>query len=125
MCGSCLAWNVTGRHFRSLHAQLDELTDQVRAAADNVAERAVAIGYSPDGRAVMVAKESPLADVPEGRIADITAIELMVAVLATVTSRMRLRVERLGELDAVTQDVLIGVLAGLEKQQWMLSAQQS
>lgn len=72
-----------------------------------------------------MAKESPLADVPEGRIADSTVIELMVAALTTVTSRMRPRVERLGELDAVTQDVLIGVLAGLEKQRWMFSAQQS
>jgi starvation-inducible DNA-binding protein len=120
-----LHWNVTGRHFRSLHAQLDELADQVRAAADTVAERAVAIGYSPDGRAATVAKESPLADVPAGRIADSTVIELMVAALTTVTGRVRPRVERLGGLDAVTQDVLIGVLAGLEKQRWMLSAQQS
>jgi len=37
-------WNVVGRHFRSLHLELDELTDDVRAAADLVAERAVAIG---------------------------------------------------------------------------------
>jgi DNA-binding ferritin-like protein len=34
-------------------------------------------------------------------------------------------VERLGELDAVTQDVLIGVLAGLERPRWMFSAQQN
>jgi DNA-binding ferritin-like protein len=33
--------------------------------------------------------------------------------------------ERLGEVDAVTQDVLIGVLAGLENQWWMFSAEQS
>jgi DNA-binding ferritin-like protein len=33
-------------------------------------------------------------------------------------------IERLGELDTVTQDVLTGVPAGLEKQWWMLSAEQ-
>lgn len=120
-----LHWNVTGPHFRSLHAQLDELTGQVRAAADEVAERAVAVGYSPDGRAATVAKESPLAEVPEGPIAGSTAVGLMAAALATVTGRVRPRVERLSELDAVSQDVLIGVLAELEKQQWMFSAQQS
>ena len=47
------------------------------------------------------------------------------AALTTVTGRMRPRVQRLGEVDPVTQDVLIGVLAGLEKQRWMFSAQQS
>jgi DNA-binding ferritin-like protein len=33
-------------------------------------------------------------------------------------------IKRIGELDAATQDVLTGVLAGLEKQQWMFNAQQ-
>ncbi|HYZ57133.1 MAG TPA: DNA starvation/stationary phase protection protein [Streptosporangiaceae bacterium] len=120
-----LHWNVTGRHFRSLHEQLDSLTDEARAAADAVAERAVTIGYAPDGRAATVAKESPLAEVPEGRLADSTVLDLVVTALTTVTGRLRPRVERLGELDPVTQDVLIGVLAGLEKQRWMFSAQQS
>ena len=120
-----LHWNVTGRHFLSLHEQLDRLTAETRAAADAVAERAVAIGYAPDGRAATVAKESPLAEVPEGGLTDSTVIELVMTALTTVTERLRPRVERLGELDPVTQDVLIGVLAGLEKQRWMFSAQQS
>lgn len=120
-----LHWNVTGPRFRSLHAQLDEVADQARAAADTVAERAVAIGYFPDGRAATLAKDSPLADVPEGPVADAAVIELAVAALAAITGRMRTRVERLGELDAVSQDVLTGVLGELEKQRWMFSAQQS
>jgi starvation-inducible DNA-binding protein len=120
-----LHWNVTGRHFLSLHEQLDTLTDETRAAADAVAERAVTIGYAPDGRAATVAKESPLAEVPEGRLTDRTVVELVVTALTTVTERLQPRVERLGELDPVTQDVLIGVQAGLEKQRWMFSAQQS
>jgi starvation-inducible DNA-binding protein len=120
-----LHWNVTGRHFLSLHEQLDGLTAETRAAADTVAERAVTIGYDPDGRVATVAKESPLAEVPEGRLTDSTVVELVVTALTTVTERVRPRVERLGELDPVTQDVLIGVLAGLEKQRWMFSAQQS
>jgi starvation-inducible DNA-binding protein len=120
-----LHWNVTGRHFLSLHEQLDRLAAETRAAADTIAERAVTIGYAPDGRAATVAKESPLAEVPEGSLTDSTVIELVVTALTTVTERLRPRVERLGELDPVTQDVLIGVLAGLEKQRWMFSAQQS
>jgi starvation-inducible DNA-binding protein len=119
-----LHWNVVGRQFRSLHEQLDSLTAEARAAADAVAERAVTIGYPPDGRAATVAKESPLAEVPGGRVPDSAVIELVVAALTTVTERLQPRVQRLGE-HPVTQDVLIGVQAGLEKQRWMFSAQQS
>jgi starvation-inducible DNA-binding protein len=120
-----LHWNVIGRHFRPLHEQLDELTTEARTAADAVAERAVTIGYAPDGRVGTVAKESPLADLPEGALADSTVVELVVAALDTVTERIRGRLDRTGEQDLVTQDLLIGILAGLEKQRWMFRAQQS
>jgi starvation-inducible DNA-binding protein len=36
---------------------------------------------------------------------------------------MRGRMDRLGELDAASQDVLIEVVRALEEQQWMLRAQ--
>jgi starvation-inducible DNA-binding protein len=51
-------------------------------------------------------------------------VDLVVAALDVVTERVRKRVDRLGDLDTVTQDLLIGVLAGLEKQRWMFRAQQ-
>jgi len=120
-----LHWNVTGRHFLPLHEQLDGLTDEVRAAADAVAERAVALGYAPDGRVGTVAKESPLADVVGGRVADTEVVAHVVAVLGTVVERMRRRIDTLDELDPVTQDLLIGIVAGLEKQRWTFDAQQA
>jgi starvation-inducible DNA-binding protein len=120
-----LHWNVTGRHFRSLHEQLDELTVEVRSAADVVAERAVAIGYAPDGRVGTVAKESPLAEIPDGPVDGVTVVEVVVRALDAVVARVRRRVDELGEFDLVSQDLLIAVLAGLEKQRWMFSAQQS
>jgi starvation-inducible DNA-binding protein len=119
-----LHWNVAGRHFLLVHEQLDGLTAEVRAAGDDVAERAVTIGFAPDARVGTVAKESPLADVPDGRIGDAAVVDLVVAALDVVTERVRKRVDRLGDLDTVTQDLLIGVLAGLEKQRWMFRAQQ-
>lgn len=119
-----LHWNVVGRNFRAVHAHLDELTDQVRDAADLVAERAVTIGYAPDARAVTVAKDSPLADAPGGRVADSAAVDHVVAVLTVVADRLAERVRRVADLDPVSQDLLIGVAAGLEKQRWMFSAQQ-
>src|SRR5215217_940613 len=61
-----LHWNVVGPSFRPLHLQLDELYDVAREHADVVAERARALGWSPDGRRDRVAAKSTLPAVPEG-----------------------------------------------------------
>ena len=50
LIGKQLHWNVTGPLFRPLHEQLDELVDSWRELSDVVAERAVALGYVPDGQ---------------------------------------------------------------------------
>jgi starvation-inducible DNA-binding protein len=40
-----------------------------------------------------------------------------------VTERVRTRMDRLGDLDLASQDVLIEVVRALEEQLWMLRAQ--
>ena len=120
--GKQLHWNIVGPSFKSLHEQLDELVAEARTDLDNVAERAVALGYAPDARALTVAKESPLADVAAGKVKDTAAVEHVVGLLTTVVDRTRERIGRLDSIDLVTQDLLIGIVAGLEKQRWMFSA---
>src|ERR671922_2638408 len=60
LIGKQLHWAVTGPLFRPLHLQLDELVDSWRELADTIAERAVALGYVPDGQARAVAAGSAL-----------------------------------------------------------------
>ena len=43
--------------------------------------------------------------------------------LAEVAERNRSRMDRLGELDLASQDVLIEVMRALEQQLWMVRAQ--
>jgi starvation-inducible DNA-binding protein len=43
--------------------------------------------------------------------------------LAEVAERARERMDRLGELDAASQDVVIEVVRALEEQLWMIRAQ--
>jgi len=45
--------------------------------------------------------------------------------LADVAERVRERMDRLGELDAATQDVVIEVIRALEEQLWMIRTQLS
>jgi starvation-inducible DNA-binding protein len=116
-------WNVVGPRFRSIHLQLDEVVTLARNAADTVAERASAIGVSPDGRAATVAKESGIASFPTGYIADTEVVKALVSALESVTVRMRKRIDDTAEPDPVTQDILIGITAELEKHAWMFQAE--
>ncbi|MDX6620863.1 MAG: hypothetical protein QOK36_3249, partial [Gaiellales bacterium] len=43
--------------------------------------------------------------------------------IAEVSELARRRMDRLGELDAASQDVLVEVVRALEQQQWMVRAQ--
>ncbi|MEU0512857.1 DNA starvation/stationary phase protection protein [Amycolatopsis sp. NPDC006125] len=116
-------WNVTGPHFRAVHLHLDELAATTREHADSVAERLAALGVSPDGRASTVAAESTLPGLPAGPLADRTVVEAVTGILAATISGLRAGIEATGEPDPVSQDLLIGITADLEKQRWMFQAQ--
>jgi starvation-inducible DNA-binding protein len=120
LLGKQLHWNIYGRPFKPLHEHLDELVDSWRDLSDTVAERAVALGVAPDGRAATVAAGSGIEPVDTGSLDTDAATHQLVERLADVTERIRSRMDRLGELDLVSQDVLIEALRELEKQQWML-----
>lgn len=113
-------WNVTGANFRELHQQFDDLSDTAREAADETAERMAAIGVSPDGRAVTVVNDSSLMAMPSGFLRDRQAVEVLCGSIDKACRTMRNRLEALGQLDPVSQDVLIQALRNLEKQFWML-----
>lgn len=121
--GKQLHWNVSGPLFRPLHEQLDEFVDGWRELSDTVAERAVAMGYSPDGQSATVAAGSGLARLERGALDDHVVVRELTGRLADVAERVRERMDRLGEIDAASQDVLIEVLRELEKQLWMIRVQ--
>ena len=122
LLGKQLHWTVVGPNFRQLHLHLDELVDSWRELGDTVAERSVALGHFPDGQAPALAA-SELKGVERGPIDDETVVLILSERLADVAERVRSRLERLGELDLASQDVLIEVLRTLEEQLWMIRVQ--
>ncbi|MGW0856098.1 Dps family protein [Streptomyces sp. NPDC002690] len=118
-------WNLYGPRFRSIHLQLDEVVTSARDYADTVAERAAALGVSPDGRAGTVAATSVVPAFPAGWTRDVDAVESLVQTFSAVIGHVRERIEETGPADAVTQDLLIGLAAVLEKQSWMFQAERS
>ncbi|MBT6312110.1 MAG: DNA starvation/stationary phase protection protein Dps [Alphaproteobacteria bacterium] len=116
-------WNVKGPHFMPLHEMFDSLTDAVRDHADEIAERAVALGGMAAGRTQDVANASKLDQYP----ADITKGSDHVAAvadrLAAVTNAMRDAIDATEEAgDAVTADLFTGVTADLDKQLWFVES---
>ena len=123
LLGKQAHWNLFGPNFRSLHLQLDELVDAWREAADEVAERAIALGHPPDGRSQTVAERTELDPLPAGPIADHDVVTAFTERLTDAIGRIRTRMDRLEDVDAVTADLLHGLVMGLEKQLWMIRVQ--
>ena len=123
LIGKQLHWAVVGPLFRPLHLQLDELVDSWRELSDTVAERAVALGFVPNGQAKAVAAGSQLAAVAPTALEDHLVVRELTHRIAEVSEQVRDRMTRLGDADLASQDVLIEVVRELEKEQWMLRAQ--
>ena len=121
--GKHLHWNVVGPLFRPLHEQLDELVDSWRELSDVVAERAAALGYAPDGQAGAVAANTELKPIARGPLEDHVVIRELSDRLNDVADRARERMDRLGEIDAASQDVIVEVVRALEQQLWMVRVQ--
>jgi len=116
-------WNVTGEGFRSVQEQLDEIVDTYREWSDSVAERIAALGVNPDGRAATIAAASTLAGMPLGHLDDAEVVAMFIDRLAATAAAARRLMDELGNLDAVSQDILIDVVKDLEEDLWMLQAQ--
>lgn len=117
-------WNVVGPNFRALHLQLDEIIDTTRAASDAVAERIVTLADPADGRAATVAKASRLEPYPEGLQKVSDTVTLVADRLQTTIAGLRQAIETVGEVDPISEDLLIGQAGALEKHLWMVQAQE-
>jgi starvation-inducible DNA-binding protein len=123
LIGKQLHWNVIGPLFRPLHEQLDELVDSWRQLSDVVAERAVALGHAPDGQTGAVAAVTELKSLARGPVEDHVVVRELSERVNDVADRARERMDRLGEIDAASQDVIIEVVRALEQQLWMIRVQ--
>jgi starvation-inducible DNA-binding protein len=120
-----LYWSVAGPLFRPLHLDLDEPIDSWRELADTVAERALAIGLWPDGQAEAIVAGGERVNVAPGAVEDRAVVRELVGRVVDVAERVRARMDRLGELDLASRDVVIEVARALQEQLWMVRAQLS
>lgn len=123
LIGKQAHWNVIGKNFRSVHLQLDELVTTARNAADQVAERAAALGVTPNGTAKTIAASSGVPAIETGWLEEDQVVTAITSSLASLITRMRARIDETDKPDLVTQDLLIGITQDLEQAHWMWQAQ--
>lgn len=115
-------WNVIGPNFIGVHEMIDPQVDLVRLFADAVAERIAALGGSPIGTVGEIVSNRALQEYPLGRDTAIAHLGALNEVYDTVVADNRAAIEALDDLDLVTQDLVIGHTAELEKFQWFVRA---
>ncbi|MFZ3452117.1 Dps family protein [Arthrobacter sp. 7Tela_A1] len=116
-------WNVVGKNFRDLHLQLDEIIDDARLFADELAERMRALEAVPDGRSQAVAEGTSLPPFPAGLVDTKHTVTLVVALLRGTVQTMRDVHDQVDEEDPTTADILHGFIGKLEQYAWMVDAE--
>ncbi len=115
-------WNVVGPNFIGVHEMIDPQVELVRGYADETAERIAALGASPKGTPGAIIADRSWDDYAIGRDtvqAHLAALDL---VYDGVVADLRKAIAETEEPDPVTQDMLIGQAAELEKFQWFVRA---
>lgn len=115
-------WNVVGPTFIGVHEMIDPQVVLVRGYADDVAERIAALGSSPKGTPGAVIEDRTWDDYSIGRDTVQAHLSALDHVYTGVIEDTRKGIERLEELDPVTQDLIIGHAAELEKFHWFVRA---
>lgn len=115
-------WHVRGANFQAVHELLDTVVEHVQAYADEAAERVVALGLPIDARLETVAAKTTVPALSAGFQQADKVIPEVIAQLDATLKTVRTAIDELAELDAASQDVVVEIARGLEKDRWFLFA---
>ena len=115
-------WNVRGANFIAIHELLDQIVDHARQAADDAAERIVALGLPIDARTSTIAQKVAPTAVPAGFTPWQEIVRDMIADMDAVIVDVKAAIDGLDEVDLTSQDVALAIMQTLEKDRWFLFA---
>ena len=116
-------WNIKGPNFVGLHELFDRVAAQALGYADEIAERAVALGGVARGTLQAVSQQSQLREYPL-EVGDWRAhVRAMQDSLATFGRGARKAIDDATALnDADTADLFTEISRGVDKSLWMVEA---
>lgn len=115
-------WNVVGPHFIAVHEMIDPHVDEVREMIDETAERMATMGISPNGTPGEIVENRSWKDYSLGRGTTnehLGALDLVYD--GVIGDHRKVRAE-VADLDAITEDMVIGQIKALELFQWFVRA---
>jgi starvation-inducible DNA-binding protein len=116
-------WNLVGTNFRDLHLQLDSIVDTAREGSDTIAERMRALDAVPDGRSDTVVTTTTVPAISPGLLGATEAVDMIANRIYAVVSTMRTVHDDVDAADPSTADLLHAIIDDLEKQAWLLKAE--
>ncbi|MPZ53416.1 MAG: DNA starvation/stationary phase protection protein [Acidimicrobiia bacterium] len=115
-------WNVVGPHFNGVHEMLDTQHAAVQGMVDVLAERIATLGGSPTGTPAHVVETRTWDDYSIGRNNTDAHLRALDLVYEGVVRDHRSAQGTIADLDAVTEDIIIGQLTELELFHWFVRA---
>jgi starvation-inducible DNA-binding protein len=115
-------WNVVGPNFIGVHEMLDPQVDAVRQMTDTIAERIATLGGVPVGTPQSIADRRTWSDYSLGKAIVMEHLGALDVVYNGVNSDHRSAISELGDIDPISEDMLIGQLTDLEQFQWFIRA---
>lgn len=115
-------WNVVGPKFIGVHEMLDPQVDAVRAMVDVLAERMATMGVAPVGTPGFIVKNRDWEDYSIGLAHATEHLGALGLVYDRVISNHREVLEAAGDVDPITEDILISQTGQMELFQWFIRA---
>jgi starvation-inducible DNA-binding protein len=116
-------WNVKGPSFIALHELFDEVVGAILEHADDLAERAVALGGTAFGTARTAARVSRLSEYPLAIESGREHVTALSATLAAFGASARAGIDAATALpDAGTADLFTEISRGVDKLLWKVEA---
>jgi starvation-inducible DNA-binding protein len=116
-------WTVRGPQFAALHALFGDFYEKLGAEVDDVAERVVQLGGTPDGTTQLVGARTRLAPCDAATRDGLAHVAALAERYATLARHTRAAVDEAAAAgDADTADLLTGTSRMLDKALWMLEA---
>ena len=115
-------WEIKGRGFFVLHEKFENMYDDAAAKIDEIAERILMLGGTPENKFSEYLKVARIAEV-SGVSRSSEAVEHILNTYKHFIAEERKLIDLANEAnDAVTADLLTGYLKEQEKMVWMLIA---
>lgn len=115
-------WNVVGPHFIAVHEMIDPHVEEVRAMVDETAERIATLGLAPLGTPGAIIEGRTWDDYSLDRGTTNEHLGALDIVYNGLLESHRTALKAVGDIDPISEDLLIGQIKQLELFQWFVRA---